>query len=311
MTEHDCMERMVAPPQIREGKPLGGVIQVWVTRACNLSCFGCTQGANLAGNPGMIAPEQFETAVITLRDYFGVVGMFGGNPCLHPQFPSLCSILRKHIPYARRGLWSNNIHGYGLICRQTFNPSVSNLNVHLDKEAWIEIKRDWPEARPFGLVEESRHSPPYVAMVDVVGDEEERWNLISRCDINRHWSALVGVFRGQLRAWFCEIAGAQSMLHQHEPDYPDTGLLVIQGWWRRPMIVYAEQARKHCHECGVPLRGYGELSQAAEGKEQTSKTHEGIYHPKRLNRLVELVTDRCQLQSKDLRFTEYLQGAQK
>lgn len=311
MTERECLEKMIAPCQLRQGKPLGGVIQIWVTRACNLSCYGCTQGANLVGNPGMITPDQFEQACLTLRDYFGVVGVFGGNPCLHPQFEELCTILRRHIPYHRRGLWSNNLWGHGACCRQTFNPSVSNLNVHLDKEAWVEIKRDWPEAQPFGLLEESRHSPPYVAMKDVVEDESERWFLISKCDINQHWSSMIGVFRGQLRAWFCEIAGAQSMLHRAEPNYPDTGVEVKEGWWRRSIITYTGQIRKHCHECGVPLRGYGELSQARHGKEQMSEIHQSIFKTKRPERLVELVTDRCQLGSKDLKFTEYLQGARK
>jgi len=36
-------------------------------------------------------------------------------------------------------------------------------------------------------------------MQDVIADEAERWDLIARCDINRHWSALVGVVPGNLR----------------------------------------------------------------------------------------------------------------
>ena len=84
----------------------------------------------------------------------------------------------------------------------------------VDREAYDEFRRDWPEARPFGLDKDSRHSPVYLDMTELVPDEAERNRLISGCDINQHWSAMIGVFRGQLRGYFCEIAGAQAMLKQ-------------------------------------------------------------------------------------------------
>jgi hypothetical protein len=183
--------------------------------------------------------------------------------------------------------------------------------------------------------------------------EENRYELISRCDINQHWSAMLGMFRGELRAWFCEIAGAQSILHQDEEDYPDTGLdptiryapslsrlgKETAAWWELSMDHYVNQVRKHCHECGVPLRGEGELAQAdlttstspnrpctcgadrtgpsaeahaddcpANPKEQCSETHASVFRPKRKNRRVELVTIPEQLghHPRDL-FTSYVE----
>src|SRR5580698_720008 len=99
---------MIPPGAIKRGKFLNGVIQIWVTRACDNSCFGCTQGSNLGGKPGMISPEHFEQACISLKGYHGVVGMFGGNPATHPQFSTLCEIMRNHVPRDHRGLWCNN-----------------------------------------------------------------------------------------------------------------------------------------------------------------------------------------------------------
>jgi len=314
MNEQQALQKMIAPGTPRPGKYRSGVIQIWVTRACDKSCFGCTQGSNLAGSPGMITPSQFEQAVLSLKEYWGVVGMFGGNPATHPQFELLCSILARHIPKEQRGLWCNNPRGKGKIMRETFNPAVSNLNVHLDHEAYKEFKQDWPECGPVGLTTDSRHSPPFVAMKDVIAEEEERWRLISDCDINKHWSAMIGVFRGEPRAWFCEIAGAQAMLHQHEPDYPDTGLRVEPFWWKRQMHEFAHQVRKHCHECSVPLRGYGELARASDefGVEQTSVTHQDIYRPKHQHRRVEVVTELVQLGMGKLnKFTHYLQNSSK
>lgn len=395
MTEDQALAKMVAPGAKRPGKWRGGVIQIWVTRACDKSCFSCTQGSNLGGKPEFITPEQFEQACISLKGYFGVVGMFGGNPATHPKFIELCEIMRRHIPFEQRGLWCNNLitSEKGTAARETFNPRHSNLNVHLDKEAYTNFKRWWPESMPFGLDKDSRHSPPFVAMKDVlrkkcptcadgssidgaimtpggttlikndkgglsrcptcdgkgqVYDESRAWELISDCDINKHWSAMIGVFRGHLRAWFCEIAGAQAMLHQwdrtpmveevvqldkeghgtliqkgkvSEYTYPDTGFPIIGvkemypsvcEWWQLPMNSFKEQVRKHCHECGVPLRGYGQLAQSQEAVEQVSETHSGIYVPKTRGRQVERVTELVQLgQDRITRVTDYLQNSEK
>jgi hypothetical protein len=196
--------------------------------------------------------------------------------------------------------------GKGAAARKTFNPGVSNLNVHMDKLAWKEFRTDWPEAPVFGLNQDSRHSPPFVAMQDVLPSEEERWKLISNCDINQHWSAMLGVFRGELKAYFCEIAGAQAMLHQHEPDYPDTGMAVTTDWWKKPMQDFAAQVRKHCHECGVPLRGRGALACDENGTEQVSATHADIYKPKRKDRKLQVVSTIEELGSTLGLVTDYL-----
>lgn len=298
---------MKSPQDRRPAVWRGGVLQIWVTRGCDKSCFGCTQGSNLGGKPGKITPEQFEIACQSLTDYFGVVGMFGGNPATHPQFETLCEIMRKHIPQERRGLWCNNLHGKGAAARATFNPAVSNLNVHLDRKAYDEFKRDWPEASPFGLDKDSRHAPPFIALQDVIPDEAKRWELIGACDVNQHWSAIICVFRNELRGFFCEIAGAQAMLHQENPDYPDLGHKIVPGWWNRPMADFAEQARFHCHACGIPLRGHGEL--AIGGTiEQVSQTHLDIYKPKQKGREVQTVLTIEQVsRAPETRSTNYMQ----
>jgi hypothetical protein len=88
-------------------------------------------------------------------------------------------------------------------------------------------------------------------------------------------------------------------------------------WWQWPMSHFADQARKHCHDCGVPLRGYGELAQADRLPldadhygltEQVSATHQAVYRPKRKGRAVELVTLREQLGPELEMTTRYLQN---
>ncbi len=306
---HPLPASMKSPRDIRPTVWAGGVLQIWVTRSCDKSCFGCTQGSNLAGKPGMMTPEQFEIACQSLAGYFGVIGMFGGNPTLSPHFAELCEIMREYIPKECRGLWCNKLHGKGRIAAATFNPAVSNLNVHLDREAYDEFRRDWPQAKPFGLDQDSRHAPPFVAMQDVIPDEAERWRLIGNCDVNQYWSAMICVFRGELRGYFCELAGAQAMLHQHEPDYPDLGLPITPGWWDQPMSAFDAQVRHHCHACGVPLRTYGELAIGGT-TEQVSKTHAGIYKPKTRGREVQLIQLGSELQRTPAeRATAYIEKA--
>ena len=291
MTEQDALARMVAPGTPRPGIWRLGVLQIHVTRACDKACYGCTQGSNLAGKPVLITVDEFETAVRSLHGYFGVVGVFGGNPAMHPQFAALCAVLRRHVPFAQRGLWCNHPQGQGAVCRATFNPAVSNLNVHQDAAAFEEFARDWPASVPYlkGLDTDSRHTPPFVALSDVIPDEGERWARIADCDINQHWSAMVCTVPGRgLRAYFCELAAAQAMLHAGDPAWPDTGLAVTPGWWRQPMAAFAAQVRLHCHACGIPLRRFGQLANGG-AYEEVSATHADIVRPKVRGRRVELV----------------------
>lgn len=314
MNETQAIAKMVSPSTPRPSIWRKGVMQIAIIRSCDKACFGCTQGSNLRGKPMAMTPDQFETAINSIKGYFGVVGIFGGNPAVHPQFNEICEILKASwVPFEQRGLWCNHPKGKGKIMRETFNPRVSNINVHLDEEAKAEFERDWPELIGLndnfkGYESDSRHSPVYVAMKDVIEDESERWKLISNCDINKYWSAYMATFRGELRAWFCEIAGAMARIHQHEPDYPDTGLQVTPGWWKKPMTEFSDQVRHACHSCGIPLRGYGSLAVNGEF-EQVSKTHAAVYLPKIKGREVRVVEKIEEINAHALnKSTDYIQN---
>ncbi len=220
-----------------------------------------------------------------------------GN-CLHPQFDEICAILRDVIPFERRGLWCNHPRGKGAICRETFNPHVSNLNVHLDQEAYNQFVTDWPETKGTinlkGLAEDSRHGPPFVAMQDVGYTDDQINQAASTCDVNQKWSSLIGVFRGELRAYFCELAYSQAALHAEDPNWPDTGLPVVPRWWDHPMEHFADQVRYHCRRCGMPINAFGQFAIGGD-REQVSATHSDWYRPKTSTRPVELVTSIDQL----------------
>jgi len=296
-------ESLILPRKRRPGKPRGGVMQIRLTSYCDCACPHCTQLCDwrAVGRGTLMHVEQFEQAVISLKDYWGIIGIFGGNPCLHPKFTEICKILRKYFPKERCGLWSNRIYDYGPICAETFNPSISNLNVHGSKEAYKEIREGWPQARPFGLKEPSRHPPILTAVMDLV-PEEKMWDVIKSCDLNKHWSAMIAVINGQLRGFFCEVAGSLATLHSSDPDWPDLGVEIEPGWWKKGWEAFADQARFYCPRCGVPLRGWGALDRDESAPNLVSKCHYEFVCQKgsRRSSPIKLITNIKQLGGTDL-----------
>lgn len=298
MNEQELLTKMKAPSQVRHGIWRGGVMQIHFTRACDLGCFHCTQGSNLAGKPVLLTLEEIEQAAASLQGYFGVVGVFGGNPALHPQFDEACIILRRYFPYAQLGVWCNNPRGKGPTMRRTFNPAVSNLNVHTNMDAYHEFARDWPECQKhLKGSQDSEHSPWTKAMIDM--DElpfpdgtlrentaENRNELISDCDVNQKWSAMICKTQYGLRGFFCEIAGAMAMLSK---TWPDVGMAVTPGWWRRSLEAFVEQIRISCHKCGMPMRQRGQLALGGQ-HEEVSATWQDTWKPKDKDRLVQLTS---------------------
>lgn len=315
MEASEALSQMVLPSHKRPVW-MSGIVQIMVGRQCDLRCVSCTQGSNLIGPTGWMTPDQFEQAVLSLQGYPGIIGTFGGNPCLSKYFEDYCRILRAHVPLRQRGLWSNHPRGKGSLCRITFWPGHSNLNTHLSREAYDEFARDWPESVPYlkGLDADSLHGAPFVAMKDVIPDEGERWNLIANCDINKYWSSLIGVFRGELRAYLCELMYAQANLHQDNPDWdgtgqplPDLGIFVSPDWWRKPMADFEAQVRLHCHACGIPMRRPPQP--AINGThEEFSATHAHIARPKARDRPVQLVESIGLVSRPERPATQYLSG---
>lgn len=268
--------------------------------------------------------EQIEQALLSMKFYPGVVGCFGGNPAMRKDFAEVCALWRKHVPFDHSGIWSNNpiTLDNAREMRKTFHPGYSNLNVHLDHKAFGLFRQGWPECRPVGLTDDSRHSPVFGSMIDLGVPEEERWERISRCDINQHWSAIICTFRGELRAFFCEVAGAQALLHQDDPSYPDTGKRVVPQaadpayngipWWKEPIEIFSEQVRQHCHNCLVPLRGYGQLACDTDPltPELTTSNYRDLLHPKNRRRPLVVVSERSMLEEGRIsKMTRYLQNA--
>lgn len=246
---------MKAPGSFRAGIWRGGVLQIKVTNVCDLDCKNCSVGVGLARKLKRVfrmTPANFRLACQSLKGYHGVIGMFGGNPCLHPDFEELCEIFREEVPNQdQRGLWSNNLRGHGATCRKTFSPVHSNLNVHQVQAAWDEIKTMWPEARPIqsGLTAPSHHGPIFGSMMEMGLSADDMWRRVGACYVNQTWSAEITQLNGKLAAFFCEIAASMAEL---EGD-ASRALAVYPGWWQLSMDSFEGQVHSYCTRCLVPF----------------------------------------------------------
>lgn len=251
------LSRMKGPGDYRSGIWRGRVLQIKVTNSCDLDCKNCSVAVGIAKKlhrKFFMSPDQFRVACRSLVGFPGVVGMFGGNPCIHPQFDELCAIMRDEIPdMDQRGLWSNRLFGHGAVCRQTFSPDHSNLNVHESQFAWDEMRRDWPESKPLsgGLTTESRHGPIFGSMMDIGVSETDMWDRIGSCYVNQKWSAEITVVGGALVGYFCEIAATMAELENDAT----TGAAIGPYWWTRPMHTFQQQVGKYCTRCLIPMNG--------------------------------------------------------
>jgi hypothetical protein len=262
-----------------DGHHRGVVLQIKITNVCDLDCRACTSAVGLAKKlhrQWMMTPDQFRKACQSLKGYQGVVGLFGGNPTLNKWFPEICAIFREEFPdKTQRGLWSNRLFGHGPLCRETFHGPHSNINVHRNQAAYDEIRRDWPEANPFGQARKSIHGSWWTAMSDLIPDEAERWKLIGKCWVNQTWSAEITVINGELRGFFCEFAATMAEFADLE-KFDHLGLPVVPGWWDQDIEFYADQINHYCHRCGAPMNPR-KVEDLSNEPEDFTKTHSPIF----------------------------------
>ena len=232
-------------------------IQIVVTRACSLAlCSNCTQLLPFRRDALHMSLECFRAAVESVKDWPGIVAMFGGNPCNHPQFPELCRILAEHVRPERRGLWTNDLRQHGEIAAETFGKGRLNLNAHADPEAAAGFDRWFPGR----IIESSRsraswHSPILLHWHDMGLTLQEWHDARERCDINQRWSGAIVERDGNPFAYFCEVASALDGIRGENHGVP-----AVPGWWRERMNGYGDQVSACCDRgCGIPLNRLGQL----------------------------------------------------
>jgi hypothetical protein len=253
------------------------VIQILITNNCPFSCANCSEltGHFHPSKKFFMSLENIEAALQTLVDFPGHVGIFGGEPTLHPQFPDVCRLLQKYIwVKARREIWTSGAkwNVYEDIIKETFYPELISFNDH-------------------SKTDECFHQPNNIAASDVFNgdisgnpgeDCRTMWRCIDNCWIQNRWSPIIN----PLGAFFCETAGARALVMGGPAGIP-----VAPGWWRTPLSAYEHQKNILCTRCSaclpLPMRansyqGFDDVSPTTEQLLRQNKS------PKAMNGSIKL-----------------------
>lgn len=257
-------------------------VQIDITNQCHLHCSNCTRllDHRTKDTAFYMTAELFGLALGAVRDFptdsepcvsmhtgrRKVVGLIGGEPLLHPKFPTFVDMMCEALPNrAHRGLWTSKDWMNGSHPKWgAYRPQVERLlgpNPTHDASGpsskhdcgYINWNMHLPEQKV-------QHQPVLTASKDLVPDPVRRWQLISQCWVQEQWSSSItpkGFF-------FCEVAAALDMIL----DGPG-GLPLTPDVWKwdlsfenrdghlSPVGPYAEQIKRSCESCGacVPLPG--------------------------------------------------------
>jgi hypothetical protein len=246
-----------------------GVIHIDITNKCDLACSNCMRLLENQSSFWDMTLDNFRLAARSLQGYPGIITVMGGNPAMHPKFEDICKIFVQEVPNkSQRGLWTNNVFKYAELAKETFG--IFNLNPHDDARGIKSLEPlkslpvagnlsrvDWAKSiLPHGVwyaAGSSSHSPVLTAVKDLYG-EAEMWDRISKCEFNQYWSAAIVQNKGNLRAYFCEVAAAFDLARG-----TDHGIPVEPGWWRRNISEFDEQVAHFCPGCGIPAKLQGHM----------------------------------------------------
>ena len=205
------------------------VIQIDITNACHLACANCTRFVGHHRPAYFMSIDCFREAVQSLDGFPGRIGIMGGEPALHPEFPEILEVFREAVVDRRkREFWTSgrNWLKYADDISKTFDPDLIAFNDHSQMDG--------------------KHQPLGVAVREVVDDEALMWELIDNCPFQARWSPAV-TDRG---AFFCEIAAAQDRA-MNGPG----GWKVEPGWWDKTPPNFWDQVQEYCPNCSgcLPL----------------------------------------------------------
>jgi len=199
-------------------------ILIEITNACLNKCAGCSRAVNMIKKHQYMTLDEIEVALKSLKGWKRQVGIFGGEPTVHPDFPAICELLKKYFPKEQRAIFTcggKKYEKYKDMIDETFG--VINYNDHENP---------------------SYHQPILVSNYEVIKDKKMCDVLISRCWIQQIYCHII-TKRG---AFFCEVASTIDLLHND-----NGGLEVAPDWWKKDALQLKEQIDRYCKKCGCCL----------------------------------------------------------
>ncbi len=222
-------------------------VMVDVTALCSRKCSNCTRLVAHYRKPFFMDVDTFRQAVESLVEFTQqgpdrqgrrrIIGIMGGEPLLHPQFPEFVDIMCDLVPMEHRGLWTgldwrNHRHADAVV--KLLGPEPS-MDVNRGPAGYLNHNAHEPP---------STHQPPLVAIQDVVADDAEMWRLIDQCWLQEQWSSSI-THKG---FFFCEVAAAMDSLFGGPG-----GLPITPGCWKHDIADYRDQIERWCPRCGYCL----------------------------------------------------------
>jgi hypothetical protein len=199
-------------------------VQIEITNACPINCSNCTRFCGHQ-KPYFMSLNLVEQCLQSMKDYPKMIGIMGGEPLLHPKFEQICKMAGQHFEPRQLGLWTSLPEGkekYRNVICETFGHIF--VNDHSRDDIY--------------------HAPILVASEDIVPDMRDLMFIADKCWLQNAWSACMNP-KG---AWFCEIAGALSILLDGPEGWP-----IEHKWWLKTPLYFRSQAEWACPKCGVCL----------------------------------------------------------
>ena len=209
------------------------IVNIDITKHCHHACPYCIRYMRhlRADKKYHISLDDFQKALDSLAEWPNQIGLCGGEPTLHPQFPEILRLVNEHKskhPEARFQMFTahrQNFEKYHSLIQGTL--CCVHLNEHDDHQKSVCL-----------------HQPSTVAIGEVVSDKELRESLIDDCWVQRTWAPVINEKGG----YFCEVAGSLATVI----DGPD-GFPIEPGWWDKTPEQYQEQRDFFCQRCGMAL----------------------------------------------------------
>ena len=225
-------------------------IAIDITNACVNQCGNCMRFCGHYEKPYYMELDFFKKVIDSLKDFDGQIGIFGGEPTLHPQFTEMIQYIKDTYPYKRtkKGfrnpvkdinayIFNNNVDDIGKFKLFT----TASTQQFYDN---FELIDDVFESFRFNdHTEQTKHFTVLACYKDLGISDKEFEDMEDLCWVQNYCFASVT----QKGGFFCEMAGTLDNLYNG-----DGGFEIKKDWWKRYKRDFGKQL-DWCKKCGARL----------------------------------------------------------
>ena len=225
-------------------------IAIDITNACVNKCGNCMRFCDHYEEPYFMDVDYFKKCIDSLKNFPGQIGIFGGEPTLHPNFTEMIQYIYDTYPYERK--------------KQGFRNPVKDINSYIfnhnvdDKGKFklftcantqqfydnFELIDDVFESFRFNdHSEKTKHFTVLANYKDLGISDEDFVKMEDDCWVQNYCFAEITPKGG----FFCEMAGMLDMLYDG-----DGGFKIEKDWWKKYKKDFGDQL-DWCKKCGARL----------------------------------------------------------